>query len=247
MPLRVIDLGLASAVASQAAGYGIADVPAVGGRPAVVLADPIEPFLSVGANQDIERTIDLSFCCRAGVRIIRRRLGGGAIYIDRDQLMFHIIVPLGRAPRPASRILPALAAPVIDACRDLGIAAEFRPPGDIGAGGRKIAGIAGAEIGDSVVVGGTLLFDFDTALMARCLELRSERHYTRLSRRLERTITTIRRELGLSPPRAIVKTCLVTNLARSLGAEPRHGDFSGTERAAIAVAAAQLEDVARQD
>jgi lipoate---protein ligase len=243
MSLRVIDLGLASAVASQAAGYGIADAPAAGGRPVVVLADPIEPFLSVGANQDIKRTIDLSFCCRRGIRIIRRRLGGGAIYIDRDQLMFHIIVPLGRAPRPASRILPRLAAPVIDACRDLGIAAELRPPGDIGAGGGKIAGIAGAEIGDSVVVGGTLLFDFDTALMARCLELRSERHYTRL----ERIKMTIRRELGLSPPRAIVKTRLVTNLARSLGAEPRHGDFFGTERAAIAVAAAQLEDVARQD
>jgi lipoate-protein ligase A len=79
MPLRVIDLGLASAVASQAAGYGIADAPAAGGRPAVVLADPIEPFLSVGANQDINRTIDLSFCRRRGIRIIRRRLGGGAI------------------------------------------------------------------------------------------------------------------------------------------------------------------------
>jgi len=247
MPLRVIDLGLASAVASQAAGYGIADAPAAGGRPAVVLADPIEPFLSVGANQDIKRTIDLSFCCRRGIRIIRRRLGGGAIYIDRDQLMFHLIVPLGRAPRPPSRILPTLAAPVIDTCRDLGIAAELQPPGDVAVGGRKIAGTAGAEIGNSVVVGGTLLFDFDTALMARCLELPTERHYTRLSGRLERTMTTIRRELGAPPPRAIVKTRLVTNFARTLGAEPRHGDFSGTERAAIAVAAAQLEDVARQD
>jgi hypothetical protein len=44
----VIDLGLASAVASQAAGYGIADALAGGGEPTVVLADPIEPFLSVG-------------------------------------------------------------------------------------------------------------------------------------------------------------------------------------------------------
>src|SRR5271169_5090667 len=158
MPLRVIDLGLALAIASQATGYGIADALAAGGEPAVVLADPIEPFLSVGANQDIERTIDLSFCCRGGIRIIRRRLGGGAIYIDRDQLMFHIIVPLGRALRPASRILPTLAAPVIDTCRDVGIAAELRPPGDVAAGGRKIGGTAGAEIGESIVVGGTLLF-----------------------------------------------------------------------------------------
>ena len=132
-------------------------------------------------------------------------------------------------------------------CRDLGIAAELRPPGDVAAGGRKIAGIAGAEIGDSVVVGGTLLFDFDTALMARCLELRSERYYTSLARRLERTMTTIRRELGAPPPRAIVKTRLVSNLARCLGTEPRNGDFSEAERAAIAVAAEQLEDEDRRD
>lgn len=247
MPLRVIDLGLASAVASQAAGYGIADALAAGGEPAMVLADPIEPFLSVGANQDIERTIDLSFCCQAGIRIIRRRLGGGAIYIDRDQLMFHIIVPLGRAPRAASRILPTLAAPVIDTCRDLGIAAELRPPGDVAVRGRKIGGAAGAEIDNAIVVGGTLLFDFDTAMMARCLQLPSARHYTSLARRLERTMTTIGRELGAPPPRAIVKTRLVSNLARSLGAEPRNGDLSAAERAAIAVAAEQLEDAARRD
>ena len=78
MPLRVIDLGLASAGASQAAAYGIADALAPGGEPAMVFADPIEPFLSVGANHDIESGIDLSFCGQAGIRIIRRRLGGGA-------------------------------------------------------------------------------------------------------------------------------------------------------------------------
>jgi lipoate-protein ligase A len=76
-------------------------------------------------------------------------------------------------PWPASGILPTLAASVVDACRDLGIASELRPPGDVGLAGRKIAGVAGAEIGDSVVVGGTLLFDFDTAMMARCLALPS--------------------------------------------------------------------------
>jgi lipoate---protein ligase len=247
MLLRVINLGLASAIASQAAGYGIADALAAGGEPAVVLADPIEPFLSIGANQDVERTIDLSFYSQAGIRIVRRRLGGGAIYIDRDQLMFHIIVPLERVPRPASRILPTLAAPVIDACRDLGITAGLLSPGDVAVGGRKIAGTAGAEIGDSVVVGGILLFDFDTTMMARCLALPSERHYARLARRLEQSMTTMRRELGTPPSRAIVKTRLVANLARCLSAEPRHGDFSGAERAAIAVAAAKLEDVARRD
>ena len=60
-------------------------------------------------------------------------------------------------------------------------------------------------------------------------------------------MTTMRRELGTPPPRAIVKTRLVSNLARCLGAESRNGEVSKAERAAIAVAAAQLEDVARRD
>jgi lipoate---protein ligase len=128
-----------------------------------------------------------------------------------------------------------------------GIAAELRAPGDLAVGGRKIGGTAGAEIGDSIVVGGTLLFDFDAAMMARCLDLRSERHYARLARRLERTMTTMRRELDAPPSRSIAKILLVTNLARCLGAQPKKVDVSGAERAAIAITAEQLEDVARRD
>ena len=36
--------------------------------------------------------------------------------------------------------------------------------------GRKIAGAAGAENGDTVVIGGTLLFAFDRTRMVRCLK-----------------------------------------------------------------------------
>jgi hypothetical protein len=60
-------------------------------------------------------------------------------------------------------------------------------------------------------------------------------------------MTTINRELGAPPPRAIVKTQLVVNLARCLGAEPRNGGFSGAEPVAIADATAQWEDAARRD
>src|SRR6266851_9151965 len=110
MPLRVIDLGSASVTQSQAAAYAIAGRLAPGGAPAVVLADPLEPFLSVGANQNIERDIDLSFCRDRGITLVRRWLGGTAIYIDPEQLIFHIIVPARRALWSAPRILATLAA-----------------------------------------------------------------------------------------------------------------------------------------
>ena len=55
----------------------------------------------------------------------------------------------------------------------------------------------------------------------------------------------MRRDLGAPPSRTMVKTRLVANLARRLGAEPKNADVSEAERAAIAAAAEQLEDMAR--
>jgi lipoate-protein ligase A len=247
MPLRVIDLALASATKSQAAAYAIADRVAPGGTPAVLLADPLEPFLSVGANQNIERDIDLSFCRERGITLVRRRLGGSAIYVDPEQLIFHIVVPARRAHWPAPRMLATLAGAVVDTHRDLGIAACLRPPGDVAVAGRKIGGTAGAEIGGSVVVGGTFLFDFDVVIMARCLKLPSGPFRAKVARMLERGMTTMRVELGTPPDRALVKAHLVANLARCLDAEPQEDRMSDEESAATAIAAERLEDAARRD
>ena len=92
------------------------------------VATALEPFLSVGANQNIERDIDLSFCRERGITVVRRWLGGSAIYIDPEQLIFHVIVPAKRARRPAPRML-AVAEAVVDTYRDVGIAARLRRPG----------------------------------------------------------------------------------------------------------------------
>jgi lipoate-protein ligase A len=247
MPLRVIDLAAASATRLQAAAYAIAHRVAPAGAPAVVLADPLEPFLSVGANQNIERDIDLSFCRERGITLVRRWLGGSAIYIDVDQLIFHVIVPAGRALWPGIRMLATLAGAVVDTHRDLGIAARLRPPGDVAVGGRKISGTAGAEIGGNVVVGGTFLFDFDAVIMARCLKLPSEPFRAKVARMLERDMTTMRDELGKPPDRAMVKAHLVANLARCLDAEPQGDRMTDEESAATAIAAQRLEDAARRD
>ena len=144
-------------------------------------------------------------------------------------------------------MLATLAAAVVDTHRDLGIAARLRPPGDIAVGDRKIGGTAGAEIGGSVVVGGTFLFDFDTVIMARCLKLPSEPFRAKVARMLERGMTTMRDELGAPPDRAMVKAHLVANLGRCLGAEPQEDRMSHEELAATAIAEEQLEDATRRD
>jgi lipoate-protein ligase A len=107
--LNVIDLGSASAVDTLAVADGIAARLDREGELVLVLADPVEPVLCVGANEDIEQRVDLLFCRDERIPVLRRSIGGRPIYIDRDQLIFHVIVPLSKTPRPAARLMPAVS------------------------------------------------------------------------------------------------------------------------------------------
>jgi lipoate-protein ligase A len=100
--LGVIDLGSVSAVDTLAVAYGVATRLGPEGNPILVLAEPNGPFLCAGANEDVERRIDLSFCREQGIPSC---VAGSAARhpIDRDQLIFHVIVPLSKAPRPAAQ------------------------------------------------------------------------------------------------------------------------------------------------
>src|SRR5215510_11959184 len=134
--LEVIDLGSVSPVDTLSVAYGVASRLDPEGNPILVLAEPNRPFLCVGANEDVERRIDLLFCREQGIPVLRRRVGGRAIYIDRDQLIFHVIVPLYKAPWPAARIMPRIVAAMIDTVCDFGLAARPRGPSDVLVGGR---------------------------------------------------------------------------------------------------------------
>jgi lipoate-protein ligase A len=238
--LNVVDLRSASAVDTLAVADGIAARLDREGDLVLVLADPVEPFLCVG----IERRVDLLFCRDERIPVLRRSLGGRAIYIDRDQLIFHVIVPLSKAPRPGARLMPRVATAMIDTVHHFGLAARLREPSDVLVDGRKIAGAAGAEVGDTVVVGGTFLFDFDRTRMVRCLKAPSAAFGARLHRLLCGRLTTFSEELGDIPSRGRVKSRFVGNLASGLDAGPHQACISRACAPAIAAAAAQLEVVA---
>ena len=70
-------------------------------------------------------------------------IGGRVIYIDRNQLIFHVAVPLARAPWPAARLMPMVLAAMVDTMGDFGLAARARAPSDIAVDDRKITGAAG--------------------------------------------------------------------------------------------------------
>lgn len=217
MRLRILDFGYVPALRSQAVYHGIAAVMNAEDDPVLSLVNPETPYVCVGMHQEIEKEVDEAFCKTAGLPIIRRHVGGGAVYLDRNQMFTHFIYPRKKAPQFAINLYPRFIAPSVATYRDLGIQAEYRPVNDIQVAGRKIGGTGAASIGEATLMVGSFMFDFDTATMARCLKVPSEKFRDKLKTTLDDYMTTMTKELDRVPSRERVKELFVKHCETSLG------------------------------
>lgn len=249
MRMRVIDFGFVSPLKSQAVFHGIAKAVGADDDPVLTLVNPESPYVCIGLHQEISKEVDEDFCKAEGLPIYRRRIGGGAVYLDRNQMFVHFIYPRRKAPEFAVNLYPKFIEPVVRTYRELGIAAEYRPINDIHVAGRKIGGTGAASIGEATLLAGSFMFDFDTANMARCLKVPSEKFRDKLKTTLDDYMTTMTKELDKLPGRDEVKALFLKHCAAALHVDPVCDQPTADELAAIAaeeVALAEPEWTYRQ-
>jgi len=244
MRLRVLDFGYVPALRSQAVYHGIAAVMKAEDDPVLSLVNPDTPYVCVGMHQEIAKEVDEEFCKAEGLPIIRRHVGGGAVYLDRNQMFTHFIYPRRKAPEFAVNLYPMFIEPVVRTYRDLGIAAEYRPVNDIQVAGRKIGGTGAASIGDATLLVGSFMFDFDTAKMARCLKVPSEKFRDKLKTTLDDYMTTMTKLLPRLPSRDEVKALFLKHCEAALGVTPVEDKPTEAEVAAIDAEEKALSDPA---
>lgn len=242
MRLRVIDFGVVSALRSQAVYHGLAETVTEASDPILSLVSPETPYVCVGMHQEIAREVDEEFCQSAGLPIIRRHVGGGAVYLDRNQLFTHFIYPRGKAPEFAVNLYPRFIEPVVRTYRQIGVNAEYRPVNDIQVDGRKIGGTGAASIGEATVMVGSFMYDFDTATMARCLRVPSEKFRDKLRQTLDDYMTTMAKELDEAPERAELKAIFLKHCADVLKVEPVDDQPTAEEWEAIEKAEEDLRN-----
>lgn len=242
MRLRVIDFGYVSALKSQAVYHGLAEAIGPDDDPVLSLVNPTEPYVCVGVHQEIAREVDEDYCASANLPVIRRHVGGGAVYLDRNQMFFHFIYPRGKAPEFAVNLYPMFIEPAVRTYHDLGVAAEYRPINDIQVAGRKIGGTGAASISEATVMVGSFMFDFDTATMARCLKVPSEKFRDKLKTTLDDYMTTMTRELDALPSREQVKALFLKNCEAALSVTVQEVQATAAEESAIAEQEKALSD-----
>jgi lipoate-protein ligase A len=58
------------------------------GQESLCLLSPATPYVCIGFHQDVAQEVDLEFCRTNNIPVFRREVGGGAVFMDGNQLFF---------------------------------------------------------------------------------------------------------------------------------------------------------------
>ena len=191
--MKLYSLGKAPWQETQLIYHSLADL----GRESLVLVSPDSPYVCIGYHQDVSHEVDTDFCSENNIPIFRRKVGGGAVYLDWDQLFFHLILGRKNPAIPPSKnaFYQKFLQPIVNIHHRIGIPAEYKPVNDIIVSNRKISGTGVGEIGECIVFVGNLILDFNYEMMSRILKVPDEKFRDKVRKTIEDNLTTIQREL----------------------------------------------------
>lgn len=121
----------------------------------------VEPTVIFGRNQLIENEVNVSFCEKHGIKMFRRKSGGGCVYADKGNIMFSYITKEDNVGFTFYKYINMILAML----EKLNVKATTSGRNDILIDGRKVSGNAFYRIPGRSVVHGTMLYDSDVEAM----------------------------------------------------------------------------------
>ena len=115
----------------------------------------VEPSVIFGRNQVAENEVNLDYCRQHGIRVYRRKCGGGCVYADRGCLMLSFVT----AEENVGLAFNRFVSMVLLVLRKMGIEAACTSHNDILIGDRKVCGTACRKMPRGCIVHSTLLYD----------------------------------------------------------------------------------------
>lgn len=151
----------------------------------------VEPTVIIGRNQLLEREVNTAYCREKGIRIVRRRSGGGAVLADMNNIMFSYVTPSASVTTTFS----AYTSMVARSLRLLGLDATDNSRNDILIGDRKVSGNSYYHMPGRSIVHGTMLYDYDADMMMRALTPPAMKLQSHGVASIRSRVTTIREHL----------------------------------------------------
>ena len=128
--------------------------------------------VSIGYFQSLEEEVDVKKCKKAGIDVVRRLTGGGAV-LHEHELTYSFITKI--YPTNIMESYRLICEPVVMCLKNLGLDAKFSPLNDIIVGDKKVSGNAQTRRKNTLLQHGTILLDVDVEKMFSVLKVPSEK------------------------------------------------------------------------
>lgn len=135
------------------------------------LWEPVEPLVVIGRSSPIKTEVNLPFCRSNHIPVLRRCSGGQSIVTGPGCLMYAVL--LDYRIRPELRMLEVahrfVMTRIKQSVENLGVHVNIDGTSDLTLNGCKFSGNALRCKRNFLIYHGTLLVDFDLALIQKCL------------------------------------------------------------------------------
>ncbi|MED5289301.1 MAG: hypothetical protein VX417_04865, partial [SAR324 cluster bacterium] len=166
-PVRLVRAGPLESGLTQGIYHALAREMMESTQDTIILCSPKTPYLCIGYHQVLDAVLDRKICDNKKLPILRRRVGGGATYLDHNQVFYQCIFHHSRVPARADKVYQMMLEAPVQVLNQLGLDGRLRAVNEVEANSMRIAGIGGGRVGDAMVVVGNLLLDFDYQMMSQ--------------------------------------------------------------------------------
>lgn len=138
--------------------------------------------------------------------VIRRSQGGGATYLDSDQIFYQIISTKSSAiPITINELFEKILSITVETYKRLRIHADFKPLNDVIVNGKKISGNAASTNGSTTILVGNIILNLNYEQMARVLKVPDEKFRDKMAKSMIDWVTNLSKELNELPPIDLIK------------------------------------------
>lgn len=161
--------------------------------------------VSIGYFQSLNDEVATERCREAGIDVVRRRTGGGAVFHDYEgEITYSVIAPENLFPKGITESYHEICGWIIQSLQLLGIPAEFKPINDIilapsatgpngeNVGGKKISGNAQTRRNGILLQHGTILYTVDVRKMFSMLKVGQEKIADKMIAAVEERVSSLK-------------------------------------------------------
>jgi lipoate---protein ligase len=186
------------------------------------------PALTIGFFQSAEEEVDLEKAEKAGVSVIRRSTGGGAVFHDKE-ITYTVVISENDLPGDIAYSYRGICGAVVDGLKSLGIPAVFSPINDIIVNGKKISGSGQTRKNGVILQHGTVLLDVNVEKMFSLLKVPDEKLRDKIIKTASERVCCLKSVLGHVPGIKKIENTLVKGFGLDFQAEFEESDLSKEE------------------